>query len=73
VATVTTHSRAVVRTIEPGNSAICPVCDQQVKFQARSQAKQVICNVYEDDKWQRVEHYHTACYEDAKDPYGPAT
>jgi len=66
-----TQSRAVVRTIEPGNSAMCPVCDLQVKFQARTQAKQVICNVYQDGKWQRVEQYHTACYEGASEPYGP--
>ena len=68
---MTTQSRAVVRTIEPGNSAICPACDLQVKFQARTQGKQVICNVYEDDKWQRVEHYHVACYDEANQPYGP--
>ena len=67
---MTTQSRARVRTIEPGNSAICPVCDQQVKFQARTQGKQVICNVYEKDKWQRVEHYHLACYGEAEEPYG---
>ena len=64
----------MVRTIEPGNSAICPGCDQQVKFQARTQGKQVICNVYEDGKWQRVEHYHITCYDEASEPYGaPST
>ena len=67
---MTTQSRAVMRTIEPGNSAICPVCDQQVKFQARTQGKQIICNVYEDGKWQRVEQYHLACYDEASAPYG---
>ncbi len=68
---MTTRSRAVVRTIDPGNAASCPVCDLQVKFQARTHAKQVICNVYERDRWQRVEQYHEACYEEAGEPYGP--
>ena len=67
---MTTTSRAVVRTIEPGNSAICPICGQQVKFQARTQGKQVICNVYIDGKWDRVEHYHLTCYEEGGQPYG---
>ncbi len=71
---MTNESRAVLRTIEPGNSAICPVCDQQVKFQARTQGKQIICNVYQDGRWQRVEQYHLACYDEAAEPYGaPAT
>ena len=50
-------SRAVVRFIEPGNLASCAHCDAEVKFQARIRAKQVICNVYEDQRWVRVEHY----------------
>jgi hypothetical protein len=64
------ESRAVIRTIEPGNSAICPHCGQIVKFQARVQGKQVICNVYADGKWDRVEHFHATCYEEAGQPYG---
>jgi hypothetical protein len=71
VPSVTQTSRAVIRTIEPGNSANCRHCGVQVKFQARSQARQVICNVYEDGKWQRVEHFHAACYDEADHPYGP--
>jgi len=69
--TVTQISRAVLRTIEPGNSATCPVCRLIVKFQARTQGKQVIANVYEDGTWQRVEHYHEVCYQEAGEPYGP--
>ena len=67
-----TVSRAVERTIEPGNTAICPQCGLQVKFQARTQGRQVICNIYTDGKWDRVEHYHTACYAEAGEPFGPA-
>ena len=65
-------SRAVNRSIEPGNSAVCPHCGQTVKFQARVQGRQVICNVYVDGKWDRVEHYHTECYEEAGQPHGEA-
>jgi hypothetical protein len=66
-----TDSRAVERTIEPGNAAICPQCGLQVKFQARTQGRQVICNIYTDGKWDRVEHFHTACYTEAGEPFGP--
>ena len=65
-----TESRAVVRTVEAGNSAICAHCGVQVKFVARAQLRQVICNVYEDGVWQRVEHFHADCYLEASEPYG---
>ncbi len=68
------QSRAVLRTIEAGSSAMCSTCDEQVKFRAKIKAHQVICNVYLDGKWDRVEHYHLECYEMAGRPYGePAT
>jgi hypothetical protein len=68
------RSRAVLRTIEAGSSAICVTCDEQVKFRAKVRAQQVVCNVYVDGKWDRVEHYHLDCYETAARPYGePAT
>ena len=65
-------SRAVVRFIEPGNLASCALCDAEVKFQARIRAKQVICNVYEDQRWVRVEHFHEECYGRADMPHGEA-
>jgi hypothetical protein len=64
------QSRAVLRTIEAGSSAMCETCDEQVKFKAKIRAHQVICNVYVDGKWDRVEHYHLDCYEVAGKPYG---
>ncbi len=67
---MTQTSRAVQRTIEPGSSAICPPCGLVVKFQARVQGKQVICNVYDDGVWKRVEHFHLACYEESGAPFG---
>jgi hypothetical protein len=66
----TMQSRAVVRPIEPGNSALCAHCGAPVKFVARAQLRQVIANVYEDGTWVRVEHYHAECYDEAGKPYG---
>ncbi len=65
-------SRAVVRPIEAGSSAECAACGDRVKFQAKVKAEQVICNVYVDGKWDRVEHYHLTCYRDAGEPHGHA-
>jgi hypothetical protein len=63
-------SRAALRTIEAGSSAICVSCDEQVKFKAKIKAQQVICNVYIDGRWDRVEHFHEECYTSAGQPYG---
>jgi hypothetical protein len=63
-------SRAALRLIEPGSSVDCVHCDQRVKFQARLRLQQVICNVYRDGVWDRVEHFHAECYETAGSPYG---
>lgn len=67
----TPGSRAVLRDIEPGSMADCMYCSQRLKFQAKLRPKQVICNVYEDGRWNRVEYYHTHCYEEADRPHGP--
>ena len=63
-------SRAVLRTIEAGNNAVCMSCGEPVKFKAKVKANQVICNVYTDGHWDRVEHFHEACYGDGGAPYG---
>ena len=63
-------SRAVLRPIEPGNSAMCALCGAPVKFVARAQLKQVIANVYKEGVWDRVEHFHAECYDEAQQPYG---
>ncbi len=70
MATPTMTSRAVVRIIEAGNSAVCTACDTAVQFKARIKMQQVICNVYVDGRWDRVEHFHRECYDTAKQPYG---
>ena len=60
---VTLGSRAVLRRVEAGNLAICVTCGEQVKFAAKQNKQQVICNVYVDAKWDRVEHFHADCYD----------
>ena len=64
------RSRAVLRIIEPGSMIDCSHCGSRVKFQARLRLNQVICNVYIDSVWDRVEHFHAECYEEAGHPYG---
>ncbi len=66
----TWKSRAVTRLIEAGSATDCVHCGERVKFRARERHRQVICNVYVDGRWDRVEHYHEACYVEAGSPYG---
>ena len=66
-----TRSRAVLRDVEPGSTVECVLCGERVKFQAKVRHKQIICNVYEGDRWDRVEHFHAPCYEEANEPHGP--
>jgi hypothetical protein len=74
MANTLTISRAVERSIEAGNSAVCVHCHEPVKFVARAHLRQVIANVYVDGAWDRVEHFHSDCYELAGYPYGePST
>ena len=65
-------SRAVLRPIEAGSLVECTHCGDRVKFQAKVRKHQVICNIYVDGRWNRVEHYHDHCYLDAGEPYGTA-
>ena len=48
-------SRAVIRTVEAGNSAVCTWCGEPVKFKAKLRLLQVIANVYVDGAWNRVD------------------
>ncbi len=65
-------SRAVSRSIDPGNDASCSHCGHPVKFMARNPQRQVIANVYVDEVWNRVEHFHAPCYDEAGQPFGVA-
>jgi hypothetical protein len=63
-------SRAVVRHVEAGSDAYCSACGDRVKFRAKVKQQQVICNVYVRGIWDRVEHFHAECYQEAGRPYG---
>src|ERR1700761_4596614 len=63
-------SRAVIRDVEAGSSVDCAFCGERVKFQAKVRNRQVICNVYDNGQWDRVEHFHAECYEKAGNPHG---
>ncbi len=65
-------SRAVTRPVEAGSSVKCAGCGMPVKFTAKARLSQVIANVYVDGVWNRVEHYHSDCYDRAGQPYGSA-
>lgn len=65
-----TESRAVLQTIEAGNWAVCKHCEGNVKFSAKVKLPRVICNVYVDGRWDRVEIYHAQCYDEAGRPHG---
>lgn len=67
---ITATSRAVLRDVEPGSTVECTLCDERIKFQAKVRHKQVICNVYIDGHWDRVEHFHADCYDAAGLPHG---
>ncbi len=58
-----------MRTVEAGNAATCVWCCDPIKFSARERTSQVIANVYVDGRWNRVEHYHSDCYQEAGEPY----
>jgi hypothetical protein len=66
----TSGTRAVVRSVDAGSSAICAHCDQLVKFSAKVKRFQVICNVYVRSRWNRVEHFHLECYQECGSPHG---
>jgi hypothetical protein len=67
----TLGTRAVERIIVAGNMGLCTACGQAVKFRATHRLRQVICNVYVKGRWNRVEHFHPACYKQAGNPHGP--
>lgn len=67
------QSRAALRPIRPGTTATCAACEEPVKFAARVRRYQVIANVYVEGSWNRVEHFHPECYQEAENPHGTPT
>lgn len=71
LATAELGTRAVLRTVNPGEMTPCTHCGRVVKFQARFKNQRVIANVYANGRWDRVEIFHDNCYRDAGEPHGP--
>lgn len=65
-------TRAVELLIRPGLAVHCAQCDKAIKFEATKGSRQIVANIYKRSKWDRVEHFHPACYDDAGMPYGEA-
>jgi predicted hydrocarbon binding protein len=63
-------TRSVELLVNAGLIAWCTHCDKTIKFQAMQRNSYIVVNVYKDDKWNRVEMYHPACYLEAGLPYG---
>lgn len=68
---VVMQSRAVLRTVAPGEMVDCAHCERPVKFAAQQRNRRVIANVYNNGKWVRTEIAHPDCYLEAGEPYGP--
>lgn len=64
-------TRAVERPALPGQMQNCDGCGEKIKFQARRRMKIIYANVYEGDRWDRLEYYHPPCYLKAGAPHGP--
>lgn len=68
-------TRAVLRPVEPSQSgaeATCAYCNERVVWKAKQRQTKVVCNVYANGVWDRVESFHDTCYRDAGWPYGEA-
>lgn len=75
----TLGTRAVLRKLEPGDwTRPCAGCHAEIRFRGKKRPSwQIIANVYHGIGnglaiWDRVEHWHEACYLAAGEPYGKA-
>lgn len=74
VATVperTFQTRVVSKPCTAGDFIVCRRCGAEIKYRARTKDREVLCNVYENGAWDRLERFHPACYVGAGEPYGP--
>lgn len=63
-------TRAVVRPVEPSQTAPCAGCGRQIMYSAWKRQRRVICNVYIGGVWSHVEHWMLDCYIEAGQPHG---
>lgn len=64
-------TRNVRRAVRPGSTGLCALCDEEIVWKAMKPAAKIISNVYDGDRWDRVEQRHEACWETGGRPYGP--
>lgn len=60
----------MLRSVDPGSSASCVACGKPIKFSAKNPQRQVIANVYVEGRWDRVEQFHSPCYDEQGHPFG---
>jgi len=71
-------TRVTLKEIGAGLDEIyCPRshggCGEEVRFNIqipRPFRRQVVCNIYWNGRWNRVEQFHLLCYLNAGEPYG---
>ena len=69
-------TRAVSRQLRPAmdpDPPPCAHCTERVVWSPRRREQRIIANVYDGDRWLRVEHFHPGCYDAAGQPYGTPT
>lgn len=55
----------------PHSEEFCEKCDKEILFDTTQRTYRVLCNVYVNDKWDRLECYHPECYEQTGFIHGP--
>ena len=75
--TTVLDSRAFTMPLLPNEEDACIACAEVISYNAKRRVRWVLCNVYENTKdggrkWDRIERWHTRCYKEAGEPYGPA-
>jgi hypothetical protein len=68
-------TRAVLRDVLAGSRdqcsfKRCPYPRKEILWSARRRVRYVIANIYEGEKWDRLELFHDECYLKARKPYG---
>lgn len=63
-------TRVVERPAVGGQMQTCDHCGEKIKFVARLRKKILYANIYEGDRWDRLEYFHPACYLKMGAPYG---
>jgi hypothetical protein len=63
---MTPGTRAVLLKWAP-TTHICEACNKPILAE-KGRRRAVCCNIYENGRWARVEHFHPACYDGRHGP-----